>query len=400
MMAKNIKKGVAFQEGNSGSWSHRVKLLQADGTTKYSKRTGFKSQAEAEKSYYEYERQFKEACRAYQITSKPDADIGFKDYLIYWFEEIFVTRVENTTHMVCAYALYDLILPHMEQDIKLRYVNVEYLDALLAVASKSSESAGNKSREVLNLAMKEAVIQGYIKTNPVLGTKGYTRKKPTVIVLKKENVKILLSAASKTDWYLEILLALFCGLRKGEIQGLKFQDFDPANKTIHIQRQVTANPRMKKGSSEIEAYGVVEKPPKTDNSYRKLRVPEVIAREIELRQVWVAHNKETYGEAYVDRDYISCQDNGTPHSASAMNAALTRLCKKNGLPHITVHGLRHMYATILIERNVPLVKISALLGHSSVNTTFEYYCDVMDENEQIISFMNCTFIPEGSEQAC
>jgi integrase len=397
-MAKTTKKGVAFYKGSS--WYHRMKVLQEDGTVKYGKRGGFQSQAEAEKSYYEHERQFKEAYRAYQITSKPDADIGFKDYLIYWFEEIFVSRVENTTHMVCAYALYDLILPHMEQDIKLRYVNAEYLDALLAVVSKSSESAGNKSRELLNLALKEAVVQGYIRTNPVLGTKVYTRKKPTVIVLGKENIKILLSAASKTDWYLEILLALFCGLRKGEIQGLKFQDFDPVNKTIHIQRQVTANPRMQKGSSEIEAYGVVEKPPKTDNSYRILRVPEVIVKEIELRQVWVAHNKEAYGETYVDRDYISCQGNGMPHSASAMNAALTRICKKNGLPHITVHGLRHMYATILIERNVPLVKISALLGHSSVNTTFEYYCDVMDENEQIISFMNSTFIPEGGETAC
>ena len=50
--------------------------------------------------------------------------------------------------------------------------------------------------------------------------------------------------------------------------------------------------------------------------------------------------------------------------------------------------MRHMFATILIEQGVPLVKISALLGHSSVNTTFEYYCDVMDENENIICFMN------------
>ena len=51
-----------------------------------------------------------------------------------------------------------------------------------------------------------------------------------------------------------------------------------------------------------------------------------------------------------------------------------------------------MYATILVEQGVPLVKISALLGHSSVNTTFEYYCEVMDENDKIISFMNSTFI--------
>ena len=71
-----------------------------------------------------------------------------------------------------------------------------------------------------------------------------------------------------------------------------------------------------------------------------------------------------------------------------MNTALTKLCKRNGLPKVSVHSLRHMFATILIEQGVPLVKISALLGHSSVNTTFEYYCDVMDENENIICFMN------------
>ena len=56
-----------------------------------------------------------------------------------------------------------------------------------------------------------------------------------------------------------------------------------------------------------------------------------------------------------------------------MNQALTKLCERNGLPVITVHGLRHMFATILIERGVPLVKISGLLGHNSIHTTYEYY---------------------------
>jgi integrase len=389
-------KGCAFYEG--GSWFHRVKRLQEDGTVAYSKRGGFKSREEAEKSYVLYEEEFKKSYRAYQVVSKSGADIGFKDYLLYWFEDIFSARVENTTRMVSAYVLYNLILPHMEQDIKLRYVNVDYLDALLAVVAKSCESAGNKSRELLNIAMKEAVIQGYIKTNPVQGTRLYKRKKPTVIILRKENLKKFLGAATKSKWYLEILLGLFCGLRKGEIQGLKFGDFDVENMTIYIQRQITSNPKLQSGESRIVSYEVVEKPPKTDNSYRTLRVPEVIAKEIENRRMVVECNKERYGADYYDCDYISCQDNGLPHSVSAMNTALSKLCKKNGLPHITVHGLRHMYATILIEKNVPLVKISALLGHASVNTTFEYYCDVMDENEHIISFMNNTFTPEGSGQ--
>jgi len=48
--------------------------------------------------------------------------------------------------------------------------------------------------------------------------------------------------------------------------------------------------------------------------------------------------------------------------------------------------------------NVPLVKISALLGHSSVHTTFEYYCEVMDENENILAFMNNAFVPVETEE--
>lgn len=398
-MSLNCKKsGVAFYEGSS--WYHRVKLLQPDGTVKHSKRGGFQSAEDAEISYYKYEEEFKKALRNYQMSTKVNVDIMLKDYLLYWFEEVFSERIESSTRMICAYTLYDLILPNIQQDIKLRFANAEYFDALLAVVAKSCESAGNKAREFLYMAMKEAVAEGYIKSNPIQGTKTYPRKKPTIIILNKVNIKKLLSAACNSSWYLEILLGLFVGLRKGEILGIKFSDFDKENNTLYIQRQITNSPIISKGSSRIEEYRVVEKEPKTDNSYRRLKLPEVVAEEIEKRRILVESNKQQYGERYYDHDYISCQENGVPHSVSAMNGALTKLCFRNGLPHITVHGLRHMYATILIEQGVPLIKISALLGHASVTTTFEYYCDVMDENEQIINFMNNTFAPEGSVAVC
>jgi integrase len=392
-MAKENKMGNAFYEGNS--WFHRVKLLQTDGTVKYSKKGGFQTEAEAEASYKRCAEEFKKSIRTLQASEKSHAEIGLRDYLIYWFEEVFSERVENSTRMVCAYTLYDLILPNLQQDIKLRYANVDYYDALLAIVAKCCDSAGNKAREFLNMAMKDAVMDDYIKANPIQATKPYPRKKPSVIILNKANIKKLLSVAYYSDWYLEILLGLFCGLRKGEIAGLKFSDFDAENRTLYIQRQITSNPIVTKGGSKIESYKVIEKEPKTANSYRLLKIPEVIAEEIEKRRKRKETDKQRRGECYFDSDYISCQENGMPHSMAAMNGALTKLCARNGLPHITVHGLRHMYATILVEQEVPLMKISALLGHASVNTTYEYYCDVMDENEQIITFMNNTFVPEG-----
>lgn len=393
-MGRRKNRAVEF---NGCSWSFRTKILTEDGTTRYATRSGYKTEKEAATAYKQYEEEFEKANRAFQMRGQVDANAGLRNYLIHWFEDMYSQRVEPTTRMLGAYTLYDLLLPCMEQDIKLRLVNPDYLDALLDKASKACSSAGNKCREFLNIALKDAVMQGHIKYNPVSGTRTYGRKKPTVIILTKDKIKILLKAAALNNWYLEILLALFCGLRKGEISGLKFCDIDLDKMTVSISRQITSDPVIPKGASKPESYGVKEKEPKTENSYRTLRIPDVIAKEVRKRKVMVEINKEKYGSDYYDGDYISCQKNGLPHSTSSFNSALSKLCSRNGLPHITVHGLRHMYATILIEQGVPLVKISALLGHSSVNTTFEYYCDVMDENEEIIGFMNSHFVPDGKE---
>ena len=213
-MKRKPQNSAAFFENNS--WYHRTKILQDDGSIKYSKKGGFATSEEADKSYRRHEDEFKKAYRAYHLAHQINTEVTLKDYLIYWFEEIFSQRIETTTRMVGAYAVYDLILPNIEYDIKVRFANAEYLDALLERVAKVSASAGNKGREILNMAMKEAVIGGYIKTNPVTGTKPYKRQKPKITILSKEKIKVLLKASSENNWYLEILLGLFCGLRKGD----------------------------------------------------------------------------------------------------------------------------------------------------------------------------------------
>jgi len=112
---------------------------------------------------------------------------------------------------------------------------------------------------------------------------------------------------------------------------------------------------------------------------------------LEKRRKRIEYERNRYGEGYEDNNLISCQNNGKPHYLASLNNELNRICKLVELPHITVHGLRHMYATILLERGVTLAKISALLGHSSINTTFDFYADVMEENEKIMEFMNTEF---------
>lgn len=159
-----------------------------------------------------------------------DKEVYLGDYLIYWFENIFKEReIENTYIIGVAYIIYNLIVSFLRQDdstkdIKSKLVNTTFLDSLLQELSKTTESAGNKCREVLSLAMKDTLKDKFISYNPVTETKQYKRKKPQITILNKDELKLLLELSKSENCYLEILLGIFCGLRKGEIMGLKFQN--------------------------------------------------------------------------------------------------------------------------------------------------------------------------------
>ena len=111
MKKESTQKSKSFFEGNS--WYHRTKTLQEDGSVKYGKKGGFATSNEADKSYDKCEAEFKKAFRAYQLAHQVNTEVMLKDYLIYWFEDVFSQRVESTTRMVGAYAIYNLILPNL-----------------------------------------------------------------------------------------------------------------------------------------------------------------------------------------------------------------------------------------------------------------------------------------------
>ncbi len=386
-MAKEKNKAFFYE----GSWYHRTKILKDDFSVAYSKKGGFSTEKEATESY---ERMLKEfESKRLALSVKNANSITLADYLKYWFYQVKVPEIASSTRMIWELVLNDTLIPHIS-DIKLSNCTTDYYDDLLEKAAAYSNSSGNKAREFLYNAMRSAVNDGYLKTNPIEETKPYPRGKPKITILSRQELKKLMPEMIQTSWILETMLALFCGLRKGEIYGLKFSDFDMVERCVSISRQVTQGYIFDETGKRV-ALEAVEKSPKTDNSYRTLRVPLIIIGELRRRQERVEENKKKLGSEYHDHDYICCQKNGDPCSMSSFNQALKKACERAGVRKITVHSLRHMYATILLENGVSLAKVSALLGHSSVHTTFEYYCEVIDERETIKTYLNDTFAVEG-----
>lgn len=123
---------------------------------------------------------------------------------------------------------------------------------------------------------------------------------------------------------------------------LCWREHDFEKQTVKISRQLVANPKVKE-HFQIEEYSVIERDPKTENSFRILRVPKAVMKEMERRLQKIQLDKECAGETYEDNGYVSCQENGRPRGLGSFNQALTKLCNRNGLHVITVHGLRHMF---------------------------------------------------------
>jgi len=399
----NKSKSVAFYE--RGSWYHRTKELQEDYKVKYGKKGGFKTQEEAEESYRIQNEQFIRELTANHLMT--DKEVMLTDYLIYWFEYVFREEHDNRNYEIgVAYVIYNFIIPLLKQNngeanIKLKLANTDYFNSILKELSKMTKSAGNKCREILNNAMNDAYNDNYINNNPIVNTDKYHREKPNIKILSEKELRELLKNTKDSNWYLEILLGLFGGLRKGEIMGLKFSDFDLNNKIMRINRQLVNDAAISKNPEatrvQVDKYELVEKPPKKD-SYRALKIPQIIVEEVIKRKKKQEECKELY-KNFVDYDYISFQKKtGLPHIPNSFNGFLYKICPKIGISNISVHGLRHTFATILIEQGVPIIKISALLGHSNPHTTFEIYCDVMEENERILAFINNTFSIEEKEQ--
>ena len=398
----NTNKSVAFYE--RGSWYHRTKELQEDYKVKYGKKGGFKTKEEAEESYEKHNEQFIKELTSHHLLI--DKEVMLSDYLIYWFEYVFrENQIEKTYEIGVAYVIYNILIPILRQnngmaDIKLKLASTDYFNTILEESSKMSKSAGEKCRTILNQAINDAKIDEYIKRNPIPYTKKYYREKPKIKILSEKELSILLKYSKDSNWYLEILLAVFCGLRKGEIMGLKFSDFDIEKQIVRINRQLVNDPSIKDNPEalkvKVDKYELTEKPPKKD-SYRTLRIPKIIIKELKKRMLKLENSKER-NKDFKEHDYVSFNEKtGKPQMPNSFNKYLYNVCPKLSISNISVHGLRHTFATILIEQGVPIIKISALLGHANPHTTFEIYCDVMEERKRILAFINDKFAPEEME---
>ena len=100
-----------------------------------------------------------------------------------------------------------------------------------------------------------------------------------------------------------------------------------------------------------------------------------------IERLWAKRLSEmaALGDAYADGDYVVCHDGGQPYQADYLTNRLQRVMRDLNMPYVTLHGLRHSFASIANSRNVPIFGISKALGHSTTSITSQIYTHLFDD---------------------
>lgn len=231
--------------------------------------------------------------------------------------------------------------------------------------------------QVISRALKQAVRENLISTNPAEHTTLPSLKYKEMTTLKPEEIKEYLEAVKSDRLYVAFLLELNTGLRRGELLALSWDCIDFEKKKLTIKRTLARVRLPDKGTSELKFSE-----PKTKSGKRDIPLHQNIIKELQAHKARQNKEKLLHGPKYTDNDLVFCTPQGTPIEPRNFHRKHTEILKKAGLPHIRVHDLRHTVATLLVNNGIDPENIRALLGHSKTSTTLDLYCHSTSEGKE------------------
>jgi integrase len=171
-----------------------------------------------------------------------------------------------------------------------------------------------------------------------------------------------------------VTLALFCGLRRGEILALRWGSVDLDKKML----------RVREALEETKAQGIVFKSPKSKAGRRDVTMPDIVIDALRRHRIAQLELRAKLGLGRLsDDDLLFVTLNGTPISPRHFSANVwPGFAKAIGMPEITFHSLRHTHASQLISAGVDVVTISKRLGHSSPKITLGVYAHLFSNNDE------------------
>lgn len=283
----------------------------------------------------------------------------FCDYYVQWVKTYKEGAIRDVT--MGKYRLTQSWLGKLAPELKLANMDrTAYQQLINGYAQHHERQTTMDFHHQIKGAILDAVDEGLIPRDPTRKViiKG---KQPRIKKMKYLNQFELhamladLELGTEASWDWLILLIAKTGLRFSEALGLTPDDFDFAHQTLSVNKTWD----YKNGGGFV--------PTKNASSVRKVQLDWQLVMQLSGLLKNLPHNKPIF-------------INGKVYNSTA-NSVLAKHCKNVDVPIISIHGLRHTHASLLLFAGVSIASVSRRLGHASMTTTQETYLHVIRELE-------------------
>ena len=302
-----------------------------------------------------------------KIENKIDLalDVPFTDFISLWLDTE-KKNLQPTTFDAYKLTLDSHIIPYfLPLKLKVSEVTAAHIDQY--VNSKLESLSPNTVRKhIANLSksLNSAVKKGIIAFNPVTRIETVSKVKYTGAKYYNERqIEELLEISKGDPLEIVILLTVFYGLRRSEVLGLKWDAISFENGTIAISHtvvQVTKTIHRKDST-------------KNDSSNDIVPLPDMIMSELKKWKEKQAEHRRLQPNDYIDEGYVCTQVDGSLMKPSYISQHFKLLLKKNNLPEIRYHDLRHSAASYLLHLGFNLKEIQTWLRHADIQTSMNLY---------------------------
>lgn len=194
----------------------------------------------------------------------------------------------------------------------------------------------------------------------------------------QEELLTLLHLARGDVIFPAILLAGAMGLRRSEALGVRWSRIDWEKRTVLLDTKIVEY--QENGKKKVEPVEEM----KNKSSRRTLPLPDPVVEMLQVqkehREVYRKMFQGSYNAQYLD--YVCVNQLGELLRPSYVTDHFRELLEKYGLRHIRFHDLRHTFASLLINQDVPLINVSNFLGHSDLSTTANIYAHLDKASKQ------------------
>lgn len=276
-------------------------------------------------------------------------------------------------------------------------VKLEALDAHTIQAFYNGLGVGHEGRPglspasvktvhgVLHQALKQAMINGYIRFNPAEACKLPRIERKEIVPLNEKQSTAFLNAVKGHPFEMLYTLDLFTGMRRGEILGLTWDCVDFKKGTIRIEKQLQRE--KKKGGVYIFA------PLKNDRT-RMITPAPFVMKLLKAHRGKQTEQRLKAGELCEDSGLVFTDGMGHHLNGETVYKNFKRIVADLGIPSARLHDLRHTYAVASIRSGDDVKTIQQNLGHATAAFTLDVYCHVTEEMKKASAARMETYIKE------